>query len=203
MEREKRVIPQSLSEVRAVEIEGGGYQIPGKGIVFNQRSQKLGWFVEIIDPRALDEADMSDIVATYNHDMNYVLGRSTNNTLSYTIDSEGLNYVITPPDNQTIRDIVLAPIIRRDVTGSSFMFSVANRGDDWEEQPDGLVIRYVRKIDTVFEFGPVTMPAYRQTTTDAQQVAKRSFDEFIEETKKKELTYRSEFTRLKLELIGR
>lgn len=203
MEREKRVIPQSLSEVRAIEIEGGGYQIPGKGIVFSQRSQKLGWFVEIIDPRALDGADMSDIVATYNHDMNYVLGRSTNNTLSYTIDSEGLNYVITPPDNQTIRDIVLAPIIRRDVTGSSFMFSVADRGDEWEEQPDGLVIRYVRKIETVFEFGPVTMPAYRQTTTEAQQVAKRSFDEFIEQTKKNELSYRSQFHRLKLELLGK
>jgi phage head maturation protease len=94
MALEKRVLPQTLSEIRAVEVEGGTYQIPGRGIVFNQRSQKLGFFVEIIDPRALDGADMDDIVATFNHDMNYVLGRSTNNTLSFTISGDSLDYVI-------------------------------------------------------------------------------------------------------------
>jgi HK97 family phage prohead protease len=201
MTLEKRVLPQSLSEVRAVEIEGGLYQIPGKGIVFNQRSQKLGWFIEIIDPRALDGADMDDIVASFNHNMDYVLGRTTNGTLSYTIDADSLNYVILPPDNQTIRDIVIAPIVRRDVTGSSFMFAVADRGDEWMEEANGVIVRYVRKVEKVYEFGPVTMPAYKQTTTDVHEVAKRSFDSFIKETRRIENTYRSQSARHQLELL--
>lgn len=201
MALEKRVLPQTLSEIRAVELEGGTYQIPGKGIVFNQRSQKLGFFVEIIDPRALDGADMDDIVATFNHDMNYVLGRSTNKTLSFNITNDSLDYVITPPNEPIIRQLVIAPIVRRDVTGSSFMFGVAEKGDDWEERADGLIIRYVRKIEKVYEFGPVTMPAYTQTTTDA--VAKRSYDSFIEQTRKQETEYRSQWAQLRLQMLGK
>ena len=202
---ETRILPQDLSEVRVITNEAGKIHIPGRGIVFNQLSQKLGWFKEIIDPRALDEADMSDIVACFNHDMNIVLGRSTSGTLSYTINAGGLDYDILPPETTLVREMVVTPIERKDVTGSSFMFNVAEEGgEEWDVLPDGIYVRYVRKISKVYEFGPVTLPAYNQTYTE---VARRSFDSYkktldqvIAETRQQEATYRGDYESLRLKL---
>lgn len=198
MAQEKRVLPQEQSEVRAIQGEDGIWHIPGKGIVFNQRSRKLGWFYEIIDPRALDGANMDDAISCFNHNMSHILGSVRNKTTSYVITPDAMEYDTLPPDNPTTRDIVLAPIIRRDVTGSSFIFNVVEKGgDEWVQEPDGTVIRYVRKIDTVYEWGPVSMPAYLTTSTD---IAKRSFDEYIQVNKKQELQFRSDYAKRQLEL---
>lgn len=203
MSMETRILPQELSEVRVLTNETGEVHIPGRGIVFNQWSQKLGWFKEMIDPRALDYADMSDICACFNHDMNIILGRSTNSTLTYVINDAGLDYDILPLTTQLVRDMVIAPIERRDVTGSSFMFNVAEEGgEEWDVLPDGTYVRYVRKIAKVYEFGPVTMPAYNQTYTE---VARRSFDNYkksldqvISETRQAESRYQGEYESLLL-----
>lgn len=206
MSMETRILPQNLSEVRVITNEAGKIHIPGRGIVFNQLSQNLGWFKEIIDPRALDEADMADIVSCFNHDMNIVLGRTTSGTLTYSISAVGVDYDILPPETSYVKDVVIAPIERKDVTGSSFMFTIAEKGDEWDYLPDGTIVRYVKKIAKVFEFGPVTMPAYTQTYTD---VAKRSFEshqktieEAIKNTQVVENEYRSRYARLHLQLIG-
>ncbi len=183
MAQDRRYTPQLISEVRALIQEEGDSHITGKGIVFNQRSQKLGWFIEIITPDALRDADLTDMKSFFNHDPNYTLGSLANRTLSYTLSAGSLDYDIQAPDNQLIRDLVLAPITRGDITGSSFMFDIAKKGDEWEENTDGVYIRTIRAISKVYEVGPVSMPAYQQTSTD---VAKRSFDDFINETKKTE-----------------
>jgi len=196
---EKRILPQEQSEVRAIHAEDGVWHIPGKGIVFNARSRKLGWFFEIIDPRALDFANMEDAISCYNHNMDHILGNVRNKTTSYTVTPEAMEYDTLPPDNQYTRDVVLAPIIRRDVTGSSFMFKAEEKGgDEWIQEPDGVIIRWVRKIETVFEWGPVSMPAYLQTTTD---IAKRSFDDFIKDTRKIERMHERNFARTQTILL--
>lgn len=183
MAQDRRYLPQLISEVRALVAEEGNSHITGKGIVFNQRSQKLGWFIEIIDSRALDSADMRDMKSFFNHDPNYTLASLANRTVSISVTEGSMDYDITAPDNQIIRDLVLAPITRGDITGSSFMFDIAKNGDEWEESSDGVYIRTIKAISKIYEVGPVSMPAYQQTSTD---VAKRSFDEFINETKKGE-----------------
>ena len=194
---EKRILPQQLSEVRALQGEDGIWHIPGKAIVFNSRSRKLGWFYEVIDSRALEGANLEDGISCFNHNMNHILGSVRNKTTSYTITADAMEYDTLPPDNQTTRDIVIAPIQRRDVTGSSFIFKAADRdGDEWSEEPGGIVVRYVRKIEAVYEWGPVSMPAYLESTTD---IAKRSFDDFIKEHKKTE-DYRAQAAKRQLEL---
>lgn len=198
---ETRVLPQELSEVRAIKNDEGIWQIPGKAIVFDQRSRKIGWFFEVIDSRALDNARMEDAISCFNHNMTHILGTVRNKTTSYDIKSDCMEYRILPPDNPTTKDLVLDPIIRRDVTGSSFMFNVASRGgDEWIQEEGGIVIRYVKKIEEVYEFGPVSMPAYLNTQTD---IAKRSFDQFIKDTKQHELTFRSQMAKRQLSLIQR
>lgn len=198
------MLAQALSEVRAIapEEEGADTEIEGKGIVFNQRSEKLGFFYEYIEPEAIQSADTRGIISLFNHDGNYVLGNSDNRTLTLEISKEAVIYRVKAPGTQTIRDLVLSPIVRGDVRGSSFMFSIARGGDDWDEQSDGTIIRYVKKIERVYEMGPVTMPAYSQTTTD---IAKRSFDDWIKEFRKqeevKESYYKRQIARMQLDLI--
>lgn len=193
---ETRVLPQELSEVRAIKNEQGVWHIPGKAIVFNQRSRKIGWFYEVIDSRALEGARIDDAISCFNHNTSIILGSVRNQTTSYTITPGAMEYDILPPDNQYTQDVVIAPIVRRDVTGSSFMFNAAKKGDEWVEE-DGIYVRYVKKIEEVYEFGPVSMPAYMNTSTE---IAKRSFDDFIKEHKQQEIAFRSQFAKMKLAL---
>lgn len=200
MALERRILPQNESEVRALSGEDGVSHILGKGIVFNQRSQKLGWFYEIIDPRALDSADTSNIISCFNHDMNYILGSLQNRTLSIDVTEGSLDYDIVAPDTNIVKEMVLSPIIRGDVKGSSFMFDVASKGDEWEEESPGIYLRYVRKIEKVYELGPVSMPAYLQTSTDT---VKRSFDDFIAEIKQKESRRNRQYAQMQMMMLNR
>ena len=157
--------------------EGGEKRILGKGIVFNQRSQNLGGFIEIIDPRALDGTRMEDMLFFYNHDGNFTLASLRNKTGSVTITGDSADYdILLDPENKSFEDFVWRPVKRRDVTGSSFMFDIDAHGDEWDQNSDGLWVRYVRKIANLYEMGPVSMPAYQQTTAD---VALRSLDQVI------------------------
>jgi HK97 family phage prohead protease len=196
---ETRVLPQELSEVRAIKNESGVWHIPGKAIVFNQRSRKIGWFYEVIDSRALEGARIDDAISCFNHNTSIILGTVRNQTTSYTITADALEYDIIPPDNQHTQDVVISPIVRRDVTGSSFMFNAAKNGDEWIEE-GGVYVRYVNKVEEVYEFGPVSMPAYMNTSTD---IAKRSFDAFINEHKQQEIAFRSLMAKRQLSLVVR
>lgn len=95
-------------------------RIIGYGSVFNSRSEPLWGFREIIKPGAFDDVLGDDIRGLFNHDPNFILGRSASGTLSVSVDDKGLRYDIAAPDTQTIRDLVLAPMMRGDITQSSF-----------------------------------------------------------------------------------
>ena len=110
-------------------------QIAGYAAVFNTRSALLfGTFVEEIAAGAFDDVMGDDVRALFNHDPNFVLGRTRSNTLRLEIDSWGLAYTLDPPDTQTVRDLVLKPLQRGDVTGSRFGFRVAPDGDEWRRE---------------------------------------------------------------------
>ena len=151
----------------------------GKAIACSSRSKNLGGFVEIIDPKALDECDMTDVVGLFNHDPSQLLGRTSSGTLALTRDADGgLSYRIaydpTDPDHQR----VMAKIQRGDVVGSSFAFRVAAGGDSWDKEDtdtSSLYVRTVSKISKLADVSPVTTPAYGAATA-----AKRSLDQFKE-----------------------
>lgn len=135
-------------------------QIVGYAAVFNTRSALLfGTFVEEISPSAFDDVMGDDVRALFNHDPNFVLGRTRSSTLRLEIDSRGLAYTIDPPDTQTVRDLVLTPLKRGDVTGSSFGFRVADDGDEWRREGE-IVVRTIHKLASLRDVSPVTYPAY-------------------------------------------
>lgn len=95
-------------EVRAEQQGEQPTRIIGYGSVFNSRSEPLWGFREIIKAGAFDDVLGDDIRGLFNHDPNFILGRSASGTLSVSVDDKGLRYDISAPDTQTIRDLVLA-----------------------------------------------------------------------------------------------
>lgn len=168
---EKRTFSEQVCEFRAADDDGQAPRIVGYAAVFSTRSSLLfGSFVEEIAPGAFDDVMGDDVRALFNHDPNFVLGRSRSNTLQLTLDTRGLAYSITPPDTQTVRDMVLAPLARGDVTGSSFRFRVAKDGDEWRQEGE-IIVRTIHKFAALMDVGPVTYPAY-----DDSHAAQRSLD---------------------------
>lgn len=169
---EKRMLSAGTAELRALDpaSEGGAPRIAGYAAVFGVRSEPMGGFVEEIMPGAFDDVLEQDVRALFNHDPNYLLGRKSSGTLRLAVDARGLAYEIDAPDTQTIRDLVLSPLQRRDLSGSSFAFRVALDGDEWREE-GGLIVRTIHRFSALLDVGPVSFPAYPDAS-----VAQRSLD---------------------------
>lgn len=157
--------------------DDGKATIVGLAAVFEKLSENLGGFREQIMQGAFDDADMSDVRGLFNHDPNFVLGRTTSDTLELEVTSKGLRFEIDLPDTATIRDLVLEPIKRGDIDQSSFGFIVAPGGATFDENEDGVLIRSITKFQRIFDVSPVTFPAFQDTT-----VGEASFRSWEQET---------------------
>jgi HK97 family phage prohead protease len=172
-----RIKPMSDRETRCysgeVRAEQQGEQptrIIGYGSVFNSRSEPLWGFREIIKPGAFDDVLGDDVRGLFNHDPNFILGRSSSGTLTVGVDDKGLRYDINAPDTQTIRDLVLAPMLRGDINQSSFAFRVARDGEHWFEDEEGIVIREISRFSRLFDVSPVTYPAYQEADSGVRSM---------------------------------
>lgn len=170
---ERRILAVDDIELRVSDSDGDNPKITGYAAKYNRWSEDMGCcgckFTEKIRKGAFDQAlEESDVRALKNHDSNLLLGRSTSGTLRLNSNSVGLHFEIDTPDTTTGRDIV-EEIRRKDITGCSFSFTTAE--DDWKYNEDGSVERTIIKVARLFDVGPVTYPAYPDTT-----VAARSLD---------------------------
>ena len=164
-EIERRYIPRSAGEVRFERREGGKTGIAGTAAVVDSLSEELFGFREKIAPGAFDSAlKKSDIRGLFNHDPNMILGRTKPGTMTVRADGKGLHYDI--PDLPASRADVAEAIERGDVDGNSFSFVVGK--DSWEYPKEGPSIRTILEFDELFDLGPVTFPAYPQTTVSAR-----------------------------------
>ena len=164
--RERHVI--SKTEARVANRENDDQrEIEGYAAVFD-KTTSIRWFTESIDPHAFDETiEKDEIVACFNHDPNLVLGRNSAGTMLLSTDNIGLKYLIYPPDTQAGNDVHTS-ITRGDVKGSSFWFIVLE--DKWSYADDSDdVHRTILKVRLI-ELGPVTFPAYVDTTASARSL---------------------------------
>lgn len=139
---------------------GESGKIVGYASVFNSLSLDLGGFQERVAPGAFDRAlsQGQDVRALWNHDANYVLGRTKSGTLTISKDERGLSIEIDPPDVGWVNDLRKS-IERKDVDQMSFQFRTVK--DSWDEV-DGKIIRTLIDVD-LFDVSPVTFPAYEDT----------------------------------------
>lgn len=147
--------------------------VSGRPIILDSITD-LGYFREVIDTRALDGADLTDVRLCLNHDTSYVYARSRNNnpnsTMQITTDSDGLTFTasLALEESPRARDFYTA-IKRGDIDKMSFMFSAEDY--EWEDAESDSPIRRITKIGKVFEISAVTFPAYQSTAIEARDAA--------------------------------
>lgn len=145
-------------------------RLVGYAAVFHQEAVIGSLFREQIAVDAFDGAlGRDDVRALFNHDPNYVLGRTTAGTLRLQVDARGLRYEVDPPATQWAQDL-MRTIARGDVSQSSFAFRVTH--DEWTAPATagGLPLRTVRAVE-LFDVSPVTYPAYNETSIAARDAA--------------------------------
>ena len=166
----KPIITRDLArvpEVRAA--DGAAPVLVGYAAVFDQRTDIGDWWTEEIAPGAFAAAigDGADVRALFNHSADHVLGRTKAGTLTLREDETGLRYEIALPDTTVAKD-VLANIRAGNITGSSIGFTV--RAEEWTKPttPADMPLRRITEVEWLRDVGPVTFPAYEQTTAEAE-----------------------------------
>lgn len=164
---ERRVLVVEDIELRIV--EGETPKITGYAAKFGKWSEDLGGFREKIRVGAFDDVLDDDVRALKNHDPNLLLGRTKSGTLSLTANKTGLRFEIDTPDTNVGRDTV-EEIRRGDISGCSFGFIVET--DEWRYLEDDTIERTIIKLRALFDVGPVTFPAYPDTSVAARSMDK-------------------------------
>lgn len=196
-------------EVRAEDTDSGSI-LTGRPIVYNSRTD-LGWFDEIIESGALDNADLTDVRFLVNHDMSRIpVARSRrnngNSTMQLMPNEFGMDIranidTVNNSESRALRSAVE----RGDITGMSFAFSVDD--EEWTELETDHPTRHIKKIGSVVEVSAVTFPAYDATEINARSKEAldnaraalekaRSTDAKLLESRAKELELLKEKTKL-------
>ena len=171
---EMRMVPASF----ATRAEGETGTIHGRPIVFNSRTD-LGYFDEIIDPRALDQADLTDVRLCLNHDTSYVYARSRRNnprsTMRLQVGPEGMDIEADLAIGQSPRaQDYYSAVERGDMDKMSFMFSV--KRDEWMDLESDHPTRRILEIGSVVEVSCVTFPAYEATSIEINERSKEALE---------------------------
>ena len=154
-------------DVRSDAGENGIRTLRGTPIVYGSPTDIGGWFREIIEPGALDGANLKDVPLLVNHNESMIpVARSRNNTpnstmrLTPTMAGLDMEADIDVENNPTAAELNSA-VSRGDLSGMSFKFSVAD--ERWEDLDTDYPKRFILKFDTIAEISAVTWPAYSAT----------------------------------------
>ena len=155
-----------------------GRWLVGYAVRFGVKSLKIEDFHERIDKRAFGILEGRskprrpiETRGLFNHNPDIVLGRYPK-TMFMRVDDKGLRYEIMLPES---RSDIAELIERGDITGSSFTFVMAPRGEEWGEE-EGRSVRTVTDIAAILDVGPVTFPAYPDPPGSSVAVARRSYE---------------------------
>lgn len=155
-------IERRLFAVEIRKAPEGTRKIQGYAAVFNKLSDDLGYFREKIDPGAFKKTlKESDVRAFWNHNTDFILGRSKAKTLTLDEDDKGLAFQIDPPETTYANDLLIS-MARGDVDQMSFGFRTIR--DQWEyNRSTDEVTRTLLEV-ALIEVSPVSIPAYPQTS---------------------------------------
>lgn len=190
-----RAKPNNIYETRSFstkfevrDLDGGGHEISGYAIVFNQPSEDMG-FIEYITPGALDQVSLKQLLLLYGHDFNNILARADSGTLTTKVDDKGLFFDAKIP-NTTLGNDVYTNIANGNIKGASFRFDIAEGGDEWSDEGDQL-IHTVTQISNMPEISLTPYPAYTETSVQIER-SKQFFLQKRENKMPKELKNKNE-----------
>lgn len=179
---ERRFIASGKMEIRS---SNGEQFFRGYAAKFDNWSNDLGGFREKIDRGFFNEVLKSnpDVRALFNHDPNYVLGRTTSDTLTIGSDDIGLWMEYKDPQTTWSRDLAIS-IKRGDINQMSFAFSLPeDGGDSWEKKSNGYE-RTLLNAAALYDVSVVTYPAYENTNV-ASRAMKRVEEKETEDNQEK------------------
>lgn len=160
-----RAIRASLPRIerRAARIElrrtDNGPKI-GMTIPYNTESDDLGGFRETVRSGCFTQTmqQQDDIRALWNHDPNWVLGRTGNKTLTLRSTDAGLDGEVSLDAEDQMHNHFARRVERGDVAGASFGFE--KQQDSWDGvASDGMPLRSLLQA-RLYDVSPVTFPAY-------------------------------------------
>lgn len=204
-----RALPASLELREAA--AGTSPKMVGHFAVFNRWTEIdsffEGRFLERIAPGAFkktfkENRDAIKVLAEHGYDP--MIGKRALGSIDeLSEDNEGAYYEVSLVDASDVRDLIL-PRLRANLYGASFRFSVMREEveeepDPSDENPKGLAERTIKEA-RVFEFGPVTFPAYADATASARSRAhamRSMTDEYNAEAFAKSIARMSADPRLK------
>lgn len=141
------------------------YRVRGTAVVFNTPTCLYEYdgvkYYEVIDRRAFDECDMSDVIMNYNHG-GKVVARLRNKTLTLSINDRGVDM------EADLSGTVAGRELYEEVDGGyidrmSFSFRVRESKYDSTTHT-----RTITKISKLYDVAAVDIPAYEETSISAR-----------------------------------
>lgn len=189
----------------ASDVSAEGNEITGNPAVCGVRTRMYD-YIEIIEPGALTEADISDVLLTVNHNLSDIpLARSKGGQPGETMQLTVANYncritaQLDVENNPQARALHSA-VARGDITGMSFMFHV--KEDSWEREND-VLIRHIQKIDKIIDVSAVTIPAYPSTSISARSASYENEIETEHQTEQRKKAEKLELEKMRLKYLYR
>jgi len=158
-----------LADVKFEEAEGK-MTLEGYAIIFNQETligNEEHGFMESIDHRALQNAQMKDVPMKYNHmDSFLIIARTKNKSLTLSVDNIGLKVQAELVDTQSNQDIY--KMVRSGLLDKmSFAFTVEEQS--WNKEGK-IPKRTITKIGRLYDVSVVDTPAYDSTSIYARSL---------------------------------
>lgn len=134
--------------------------IRGYPILFDEVTDRAGYFKEKVDRHALDDVDLSEVLLVVGHDFNNLLARAGVN-MRLEVDDTGLWFEAELGDTEY--DKTIYDRVRRGILdGMSFGFTIDALETDYDAEVDT-----IKRIGQLFEITLTPIPAYPQTVATA------------------------------------
>lgn len=160
-------------------VDEPSYVVRGYFCTFRQPYELYRDYFEEIDPHALDECDMSDVVMQVNHD-GRVYARNRNGSLRITMDDHGGHIVADLSGSKQGRENLFEEITNGLIDTMSFGFTIADDGFEWEEDDDGIIHTRITKIAKLYDVSAIAGFAANPNT----EISARSLYDGILDAKK-------------------
>ena len=153
---------------------------------------------EVVDKRAFDEADMTDVIFNYNHS-GRVYARTRNDTLTLSIEDDGLHMTAELWKDDAGHTELYKDISRGNIDKMSFAFTISDT--EWtEDRDEKKAIRRITGINRLYDVSAVDIPAYNDTQISARNELLAERQEVLSERHEAESRER-ELAERKAELI--
>lgn len=180
LKEEFRYIVDQNYENRSVFNDQGEEQnfVSGIGIVYNSTTEIYPGVFESIAPGAFAESlsNFRTVKSFINHNPTKILSTTRSEPSLEILDGEQFLEFNAPIPPTTYGNDLIINLKRGNIKGASFSFTISENGDHYKKLPDGSLHRTITEAE-IYEVGPVTNPAYEQTSVDLRY--KGFFDKVI------------------------